>query len=157
MKRKSLLIVLLIVALLISVRSVSAGQLLVRRAAGSASVSAPAALPGPFNKNSPPDNSTQGSSVTLSWGASSGVANYKYCYDTQNNDKCDKKWVKVGLNQSATVTGLKVGKTYYWTVVAKNSSGKTKSDNGVWWTFKVSSTGPYPPPVTPTPSPTPYP
>jgi len=157
MKRKSLLIVLLTVALLISVRSVNAGQILGRRTAELASVQVQSSKPGTFSKISPAGGSIQAASVTLSWGISSGATSYEYCIDKVKGTSCDSKWVKVGYNQSVNVTGLKLGKTFYWTVRARNSSGKIKSDNGVWWNFKVTSSNPYPALPSPTPTSTPYP
>jgi hypothetical protein len=91
--------------------------------------------PGAFNKTSPTNGAKASTNPTLSWAASSGAASYKYCYDTSDNDACNASWVSVGANTSASLSGLSDGTTYYWQVLAKNSSGTTYANGGIWWSF----------------------
>ncbi|MFH2104069.1 MAG: glycoside hydrolase domain-containing protein [Chloroflexota bacterium] len=106
-------------------------------------------LPGAFNKLDPPNGSTNApTSPTLSWGSSSGASLYIYCYDTINNNNCDGFW-RITTSNSAPVSGLTAGTTYYWQVQAVNSSGATFADTGTWWNFRPTNT-----PVLPSPTPT---
>ncbi|MFN7983783.1 MAG: fibronectin type III domain-containing protein [Vicinamibacterales bacterium] len=98
------------------------------------------AKPGAFNKTSPVNAATgQSSSLTLSWGASSGVASYAYCIDTVNNATCDTSWVSVGSATSAQVSSLAAGTTYYWQVRATNGFGTTDANAGTWWSLSTLS------------------
>jgi hypothetical protein len=96
-----------------------------------------AQLPGSFNKSGPANglNGYGGSSLTLSWGASSGVASYEYCLDTTNNGTCDGSWVDNGMSTSKVVSGLVRGQQYYWQVRAVNVDGSTYANGGSWWSF----------------------
>ena len=93
-------------------------------------------VPGAFNKISPVNGAkNRPTTLTLHWGPSSGAASYSYCYDTNNNNTCDGSWVNTGASTSAPISGLGLGKTYYWQVKAFNSFGKMDADGGVWWNF----------------------
>jgi len=94
--------------------------------------------PGSFGKTSPTNlASISGTSVTLSWGTSSGASTYAYCLDQVNDDACNGSWVSVGSSTSATVNNLAQGAKYYWQVQATNTAGTTDADAGAWRTFSV--------------------
>jgi len=78
-------------------------------------------------------------SLTLTWGASSGVTSYAYCIDTVNNASCDTSWVSAGSATSAQVTSLTAGATYYWQVRATNAAGTTDANAGTWWSLTTAS------------------
>jgi serine protease len=78
----------------------------------------------------------QSTSVTLSWGASSGAAGYQYCVDTSNNNACDGTWVNA-IGTSAAESGLSRRTTYYWNVRATNTFGTTDANGGTWWSFST--------------------
>jgi subtilisin-like proprotein convertase family protein len=95
------------------------------------------ALPGAFSHSSPV-NGAQVQSITriLSWTASSGVANYDYCYDTTNDNACSN-WIGAGASTSVGLSGLSAGITYYWQVRATNGGGTTYADGSAsaFWSF----------------------
>jgi hypothetical protein len=94
-----------------------------------------ATLPAAFNKTSPANGSTsQPTSLTLSWAASSGATGYEYCLDAVNNSACDTGWTSTGAATSVTVNGLAGGTKYYWQVRARNAAGPREA-NGGWWVF----------------------
>jgi hypothetical protein len=80
--------------------------------------------PGAFALSSPSNGAiNQAVSGALSWGASSDAATYDVFLD-QNNPPT----TKVSADQAGVsygYSGLQNGKTYYWEVVAKNTSGNT--------------------------------
>jgi hypothetical protein len=95
------------------------------------------ALPGTFGKSSPANDATgQSSSPTLSWGASAGVANYDYCYDTTDDNACSN-WIGAGASTSVPLSGLTIGTTYYWQVRAINGGGTTYANGAAtaFWSF----------------------
>jgi hypothetical protein len=82
-------------------------------------------LPGAFSKTTPANGSTGNpTSVTLSWGTSSGAGSYEYCIDATNDNACSG-WTNAGTATSANVVGLAQSTTYYWHVRA-NGPGGTK-------------------------------
>jgi photosystem II stability/assembly factor-like uncharacterized protein len=94
-------------------------------------------VPGGLAKVSPANNSTGlPTSLTLSWGGSSDVSYYLYCYDTINNNICDRFW-SATYSTSASIDGLAPGQIYYWEVAAIKSSGASYLDNATWWNFSV--------------------
>lgn len=123
--------------------------------------SAPGA-PGAFGKINPPNGAGGvGTNTVLSWGPSSGVALYLYCYDTVNDNRCNSNWT-VTYSTSATVSGLNPTATYYWMVEAMKPPGATFADSGTWWSFSPAGTpgtvlpGPtFTPTSTPSVTPTP--
>ncbi|MFN7915458.1 MAG: M64 family metallopeptidase [Vicinamibacterales bacterium] len=87
-----------------------------------------AALPGAFGKAAPASGASGlGTSVPLSWSASSGVSRYEYCFDTTNDNAC-ATWISAGTSLGVTVSGLAAGTTYYWEVRAVGTSGTTYAD-----------------------------
>ena len=52
----------------------------------------PARLAKPARPTQPANQAT---SLSLSWGASSGAASYQYCVDTTNNNTCDATWTSI--------------------------------------------------------------
>ena len=98
----------------------------------------PPAPPGAFGKSSPSNGATnRQTSLTLSWGASSGAASYEVCVDTTNDNACAGAWTNVGTATSRTVTGLTRRTTYYWQVRANNAGGQTQANAGTWWSFRT--------------------
>ncbi|PWB68087.1 MAG: hypothetical protein C3F15_17075, partial [Holophagae bacterium] len=93
-------------------------------------------LPGAFRKTAPANGATgQLTTLTLSWGASTGATSYQYCIDTVDNDACDASWTTVGLVTSTQVTSLAEWTAYFWQVRAVNGSGSTDANGGSWWWF----------------------
>jgi M6 family metalloprotease-like protein len=100
-------------------------------------------LPGGFNKSGPTNGATGqlNNSLNLIWGASSNVTSYEYCYDTTNDNTCGSTWTTTGTTLSATLGSLSINTTYYWQVRARNASGTTDANSGVWWNFTTLSAG----------------
>jgi hypothetical protein len=98
---------------------------------------APIPAPGPFNKTAPADGGYAATSPTLSWTASSGAAEYHYCYDTIDNGACDGVWQGAGSLTSVALSGLDNNETYYWYVAAYNAGGMISADDSPswWWSF----------------------
>ena len=93
-------------------------------------------LPGAFNKTSPSNNLTRRpTTLTLSWGASTGAVSYEVCLDKINNSVCDGTWTSVGTSRSATANALTRATSYYWQVRAVNAGGVTNANSSVWWKF----------------------
>ncbi|MGA2624849.1 MAG: ice-binding family protein [Bacteroidota bacterium] len=91
----------------------------------------------------PADSSVNiSTSPTLSWNASTGAATYRLQVDTSAvfaHTVFDDSTL-TGLSQP--ISGLTVGKTYYWHVNAKNSSGT--SAYSTIWRFTVGASPPPP-------------
>jgi FtsP/CotA-like multicopper oxidase with cupredoxin domain len=93
--------------------------------------------PAAFNKSLPANGATnQLLNPTLSWGASSGVTYFEYCYDTTNDNACSG-WTNSGTATSVGLSGLSTGTTYYWHVRAVNCLGTTYANNSntAFWSF----------------------
>jgi hypothetical protein len=93
--------------------------------------------PSAFNKSNPPNGAdTQPLNPTLSWGSSSGVTNYEYCYDTSDDNACSG-WTNNGTATSVGLSGLSPSTIYYWHVRANNSFGTTYANGAVtaFWSF----------------------
>ena len=98
--------------------------------------------PGPFTLTTPASGATnQPTSVTLSWGTSSGAVSYTYCLDTTLGGSCSGTWQSAGAATSVTVSGLTSGATYEWHVRATNGTGTTDA-TGAWRTFTVAAAAP---------------
>jgi hypothetical protein len=95
----------------------------------------PAPAPGAFAKSSPANGVTNvNTSLTLSWGAATGVTRYEVCIDKVNNAKCDATWVSTSTARSYS-RSLSSKTVYYWEVRAVNSAGTTLANSGTWWRF----------------------
>ena len=95
--------------------------------------------PAAFAKSSPANAAAvQGTSTTLSWGASAGATSYAYCIDTSDNSNCDSTWT-TSSGTTAAVSGLIAGTTYSWQVRATNSNGVTEANSSTWWRFTVQA------------------
>ena len=93
--------------------------------------------PGAFVKSNPVSGATnQPLSPTLSWGASSNVASYEFCFDTTNDNACTT-WISAGASTSVPLNGLSPYTTYYWHVRANNTFGTTYSNGSgtAFWSF----------------------
>jgi List-Bact-rpt repeat protein len=91
-----------------------------------------------FAKISPPNGSTQSTSVGLGWEPFDGATSYEYCFDTTNNNACTT-WKNNGTATTKVLTGLLRGKTYYWHVRVK-SAGLTIYSNRsatAFWSFTI--------------------
>jgi hypothetical protein len=100
--------------------------------------------PAAFGKTIPIDGAiNQSTSPTLMWSASTGAANYEYCYDTTNDNACSS-WTSNGTATSRALSGLSANTTYYWHVRAVNAGGTTYADSTsfAFWSF---TTMPVPP------------
>jgi hypothetical protein len=98
-------------------------------------------ISGAFNKSSPFNGAKdQLTSLTLTWGISSRVTFYEYCYDTTNDGMCSN-WVNTGTTRSVSLSGLDLNTTYYWQVRAVNSFGTTYANGSetAFWSFKTGS------------------
>lgn len=96
--------------------------------------------PGTFTRMAPANGAgRQGTSVTLSWGASLGAGSYAYCVDTTNDNQCGA-WTSTGAATSVGLNGLSPGATYYWHVRATNASGTTYANGSAtaFWAFTVA-------------------
>ena len=93
--------------------------------------------PGPFAKASPINSGTgQPVSMTLTWGASSNVNSYEYCYGIAN--PCSN-WTSAGTNTSIGLS-LSPSATYYWQVRAVNPGGTTYADGVTTdWSFSTAA------------------
>jgi len=96
-------------------------------------------LPGAFTKTSPANGSDRVNTVTLSWGASSDVDAYEYCYDTTDDNAC-ATWRSAGTSTSVTLSDLNPSAIYYWQVRARNAGGVTYADgsSAAFWSFRVN-------------------
>jgi M6 family metalloprotease-like protein len=75
--------------------------------------------------------------ISLSWNTSGGASYYEYCYDETAGATCDGSWVRTDLNTTATLSGLAIGRTYYWQARAVNVYGTTDANDGAYWSFHV--------------------
>ena len=140
MKHKLSTTILLLAILLVSVQGATAAQ---PPAGINSGLSIPLAIPRPgeFSKLNPVDWSIeQPTTLTLNWEISPGATKYEYCLEAVPN--CIGRFKKVGNVTSVVVSGLHFGKTYYWQVRAKNSAGKTRANNGAWWSFSTTTGNP---------------
>jgi subtilisin family serine protease len=97
---------------------------------------AAAAVPGAFATSSPSNGAKDlGTSLTVSWAASTGVTRYEVCYDRTNDNVCSGTWLSAGTARSLAVSGLARGTRYYWQVRAVNTAGTTLANAGTWWSF----------------------
>lgn len=101
--------------------------------------------PAPFGKIAPARNAQNvATTVTLSWQATSGAAEYAYCLDTNLDDQCDQGGDKfVRTSATSAVVTLDPGKTYGWQARAYDAGNNwTPADGtGQWWRFTTTSNG----------------
>ena len=98
---------------------------------------AAATEPGAFSKSSPSNGAVnQWTSLTLSWGSSSGATSYEYCYDDTDDGSCTG-WTSTGTSRSVGISGLAADTPYYWQVRANNAEGTTYANGGAtaFWSF----------------------
>ncbi|MBI2835968.1 MAG: fibronectin type III domain-containing protein [Acidobacteria bacterium] len=94
--------------------------------------------PGEFTKLSPTNRAVgQRIDPTLQWQDSAGATSYEYCFDTNANDECDTGWQSVDTDTSANLRGLAPGTEYFWQVQARNDTGMTPANAGIWWSFRT--------------------
>jgi uncharacterized repeat protein (TIGR01451 family) len=96
------------------------------------------ALPTGFNKIEPVNGAIkQPTSLLLRWNAMSGAHHYRYCYSTTPG--CTPT-TSTGMVNSAILSGLAEGATYYWQVRACSHAACiafTNANDG-YWTFTVA-------------------
>ncbi len=94
--------------------------------------------PAAFGKLSPANGSISASpTTTLSWGSTSPVTLFEYCYDTTNDGACSD-WKPNGTSTTVALPALQNGTTYYWQVRAwNNTDGPIYSDGSLsaFWSF----------------------
>jgi len=73
--------------------------------------------------------------ITISWNASVGDAEYEYCFDKTDDGVCDSEWLSASTGISAEITYLEAETTYYWQVRASADGEYTEADQGAWWEF----------------------
>jgi C1A family cysteine protease len=99
--------------------------------------------PEAFNKSAPASGATsQPTSLSLSWGASTYASSYDYCLQTGSSTSCTTSWTTVGNATSVALSGLNAGTTYSWQVRATNASGLYTYANGAsttFWTFSTTA------------------
>ena len=99
-------------------------------------------VPSAFNKTAPSNGATGiGLSTTLSWSTSSYATSYQYCYDTINDNQCNRAWGS-SPTTSVAIANLGTSTTYYWQVRAVNTGATTYADNQSWGSFTTTSTLP---------------
>ena len=99
----------------------------------------PAPLSGTFNLSSPSNNSTrQSATPTLSWGRSSAAVSYLYCYSTATTCTPNIFYNTNLTSPSVRLPRLSARTTYYWTVVALNSSGAQRATTSGTWRFTTN-------------------
>ncbi len=94
--------------------------------------------PADFNK-AEPSNGAINQSLTpmLSWGTTSPISNFEYCYDTTNDNACTS-WINNGTSTTVTLPKLTANTTYYWQVRAWNGNAGPTYANGsatAFWSF----------------------
>ncbi|HQI86583.1 MAG TPA: hypothetical protein PKV20_18555 [Anaerolineae bacterium] len=96
--------------------------------------------PGPFGKLTPENGATgQPLFPAFSWEESAGAVSYEYCYDTIDNDQCDKAWIPVET-VFLPPSDLTYNTTYYWQVRAIDAENvRTDADGGDWWSFTTQN------------------
>ena len=102
-------------------------------------------VPGPVFKFTPEHQSTgrSASSTVLLWHAAARAESYETCHDTIDNNLCDGTWTTVHATHRV-IGGLSGATTYYWQVRARNMTGTTEANAGVWWSFRtVDAPGPF--------------
>ncbi|MBN2256364.1 MAG: hypothetical protein JW704_00800 [Anaerolineaceae bacterium] len=101
--------------------------------------------PTPFGKTSPASGTTGllPPDLALTWGASTNVSTYEYCYDTVRNNTCDSEWTST-IDTGVDISDLVFGKQYEWQVRAfrDDNPNPTPADGGTWWTFATVATQP---------------
>ena len=98
--------------------------------------------PGAFNKINPTNGVTGvGLNPALTWSNSPFATSYQYCYDTINDNQCNRTWVPV-TDPFVGITNIGTNTTYYWQVRAVNSVGTTYADNQSWSSFTTTPTIP---------------
>jgi hypothetical protein len=98
--------------------------------------------PAPFNKTAPSNGGTGVDlSTTLSWSTSAYATSYQYCYDTINDNQCNRAWGS-SPTTSVGIANLGTNTTYDWQVRAVNSGATTYADNQSWGSFTTTSTLP---------------
>jgi Zn-dependent metalloprotease len=99
-------------------------------------------FPGAFNKTAPANGSTGvGLTTTLAWSSSAYATSYQYCYDTIDDNQCNRTW-NGGPSTTAGISNLGPNTTYYWQVRAANQVGGIDADNQTWGSFTTTSTLP---------------
>jgi hypothetical protein len=92
--------------------------------------------PGAFGKSSPSNGAgDQWTSLTLSWGSSSGASGYEYCI-YESGGSCSA-WVPNSTSTSVPLNGLSEGTAYEWQVRANNAQGTTYANGSelAYWSF----------------------
>ena len=96
----------------------------------------PVPLSGVFTLSSPLNAATgQSRTPSLAWGSSSSAASYLYCYSTATT--CTPN-ISTGTARTVRLPSLLRATTYYWTVVALNSSGAQRPTSSGTWRFTTN-------------------
>ena len=95
--------------------------------------------PGAFIKVNPSTGTTGNLlNLTLSWATSTNADSYEFCYDTTDDGTCTE-WINTGTLNSADLSNLLPGTTYYWQARANNTFSTTYADGSEtsFWSFQT--------------------
>jgi hypothetical protein len=97
-------------------------------------------VPAYFSKITPTNGASvlQGTKVTLEWRtAGTDITGYYHWVDNTNNGICDSNQWDYDDDLNRTLSNLETGSTYYWQIMACNSTACVGANSGQWWSFTI--------------------